>query len=502
MKRKVRYSLLCILLLFSSVTTGYAQRGYTMNFLSLVPQQNKFNPAYYTRYGVYVGIPMVSNVQFQVFNDAFTINRTFIQRLDTKLIDPVGIISGLSIENNIGLEFNMDFLSFGFKVREHNQFHVGFGREGYFNALLTKSTLSLLLTGSGNFLGERGTNALSGNSFDMSIYDALSLGYSREVNERLSVGGRLKFLSGIANLYTVRSNVELFIDDGHDPNIVPYTRFIKPDIALNGSFSNLPRDSSLLYVMRNFQSVALESLLTAPNPTFNNFGIGIDLGAVYQVSEYVTLAASVHDIGFINWNTGVQRISSQQRENPFVFSGVGQFSDIINDIDGLIIQDIFTALVDSLIDYFQLQEVDTTLTSYRSSLRTSYNLSFFYNVTDNDQIGVMWNSKLGRRKYNALTIAYTRSLGRGFQICINNAIINNNAFNFGGGFVFNVGALQLYAVVDKISSFNVVDWRAANVQFGINLGLNRTEKDPNKRRLVRDFTPRDRTGYVNDRWAW
>ena len=496
MKLNFKYSLCCMLLLCSTMT-GYAQRGYTMNFLDLVPQQNKFNPAYYTRYKSYVGIPLLSSVQFQVNNDAFSINRAFIQRPDRKLLDPLGIAAGLSAENNLGIDVGVDIFSLGFKIGENNQIHVGLGIEAYGNLLLTKNTLNLLfLQGPGHFLGIEGANALSGNNFDLNVYGALSLGYSREINEKLSVGGRVKLLSGFANLYTDRSNIHLFIDDGHDPEITPYTYFIKPNLALNGSFSNVPQDSNLLYAMRN-----LGSVIGLPNSLLDNFGMGLDFGAVYQVNENVRIAASVYDIGFIDWKSNVQRITSKNQEKPFVFSGVGELTDLINS-DGFRIQEIFTALWDSAVDYFQLNEVDTTFTSYRSPLRTSYNLSGFFNLTDYDQIGVMWNSQLGKQKHNALTIAYMRSIGRNFQVCISNAFINETVFNFGGGFAVNAGPFQFYLVVDKISSFQVIDMRAANIHFGLNVVLNRTEKNPNKRQQVRDFTPRDRTGYVNDRWAW
>jgi len=501
MKLKFKYGLFCIFLLCSTIA-GHAQRGYTMNFLSLVPQQNKYNPAYYTRYETYIGVPTLSGFQLQVNNDAFAWDRTFTKIPGTTLIDVPKMISHLSAENNIGVDFNLDLLSFGFKVGENNQFHVGLSREGYINALLTKRSLSLLLSGTGGFIGLEGADALTGNFVDINIYDALSLGYSREVNERLSVGGRVKLLSGIANLHTDRSNIRLFIDEGLDPEVVPYTHILTPDVALNGSFSAIPQDSNLLYLMRNFVSVTMDEALSMLNPKFDNFGIGLDLGAVYQVTENVTLGASVYDIGFINWNKNVQRITSQGQAEPFVFSGVAQFNDLINNEDFDILK-VLGSLRDSVIDFLQLKEGDTTFTSYRSPLRTSYNLSFFYDITDNDQIGIMWNSQLGKRKYNALTLAYTRSLGRNFQVCFNNAIINDNMFNFGGGFAFNAGgSLQLYVVADKISAIRVADMRTINIQFGLNIALNRTEKDPNKRRFVRDFTPRDRTGYVNDRWFW
>jgi hypothetical protein len=499
MKLKFRYSICCVVLLFSSITAGYAQRGYTMNFLDLVPQQNKYNPAYYTQYERYVGFPMLSNFQFQGYNDVFSISRGFVQGRDSngffKEIVPNNIIAGLASENNLGFDFGMDIFSLGFKIREKNQIHVSLGVEAQFNAMLTKNTVSFLLRGPGTFIGRE--DAISGNDLHVNIFGALSLGYSREINEKLSVGGRVRFLTGFANLHTERSNIKLHIDDGYDPDITPYTWTVTPDFALKGSFAN---DKPLLDLMRNPGEMAA---LPSFENMFKNLGIGIDLGAVYELSENLTVAASVYDMGFINWKSGVQRITSEKSEEQFVFSGV-DFGDFFGD-GTFDFEKLFANLIDSAKTFLQLNEEDTLFKSYRTPLRTAYNLSAFYNLTEKDQIGLMWNSRIGQHARNdVLTIAYTRKLGRNFQVCVNNAIINENPFNFGGGFAFNAGNLQFYFILDKINSFRVVDMRllSMNLQFGLNFVMNRLEKDPNKRQITRDFTPTDRTGYVKDRWFW
>lgn len=457
MKFKFRHSIFCIFVLFSSTTTSYTQHGHTLNFLNIVPQQNTFNPAFDTRYDSYFGIPIFSSIQLQLHNDALTINSLREVHIPT-------LLSSLSLENNFGLEFGLDILSFGFRIRESNNFvHIGLGVKAYANALFTKNSLSFLLTGPGNFIGQR--DMFSGNFVNMSVYGALSVGYSHEINERLRVGGRIKLLSGIQNFYSERLDIDVFIDDGNSDTIVPFTYTIKPDVVVN-QFSGW-----------------------TPRSIIDNWGLGFDVGVTYNVSDFFTVAASVNDVGFINWRgDGVQRTTAQNRDESFVFTGVGRIGDIITN-DGLRIEEIFSAIVDSLTDFFQLEETDTTFTSYRSSLRTSYNISGFFNLTDNDQIGLMWSQRLGRGQQRSLTFAYTRSFGRNFQISVNNAMVNNNPFNFGGGFAFNVGRFQFYFIAEKINSFRVINMRAANVHFGINLATNRHVE----RELVRQ-------GFANSRW--
>ena len=427
-----------------------------MNFLSLTPQQNRFNPAFDIRYDSYFGFPVLSSVQLQLHNDALTLNRLLEMHVPS-------LLSELSAQNNFGLEASLDVLSFGFRVGETNNFfHAALGVEAYANALFTKNSLRFLLAGPGNFVGQR--DALSGNFVNMSLYGTLSVGYSHEINDRWRVGGRIKLLSGVQNLYTERLDIDVYIHDGSDENIVPYTYTISPDIVVN-QFSGW-----------------------GPRSIIDNWGLGFDIGAVFQANEDWTFAASVSDIGFINWRgDGVERTMARDRE--FEFSGVGRIGDIIGQ-EGFRIEEIFTALVDSITDFFQLDDADSTFTSYRSSLRTSYNISAFLNLTDNDQIGLMWNSRLGRGQNRSLTVAYTRSFGRNFQVSVNNAIVNNNPFNFGGGFAVNLGMLQFYFVAEKLSAFRVINMRAANVHFGINLVFNR----PVEQNLVRQ-------GFIINQWG-
>jgi len=457
MKFKFRYRIFFIALLIFSATASYAQRGHSMNFLSLTPQQNRFNPAFDMRYDSYLGFPVLSNIQLQLHNDAFSINSLLEMHVPS-------LLGSLSLQNNFGVEASLDLLSFGFRVGETNNFfHVALGVEAYANALFTKNSLRFLLSGPGNFVGQR--DVLSGNFMNMSLYGFLSVGHSREINDRWRVGGRVKLLSGVQNLHTERLDVDVYIHDGSNPHIVPYTYEIRPDIVVN-QFSGW-----------------------GPRSIIDNWGLGFDVGAVFQASEEWTFAASVSDIGFINWRgDGVERTTTRNRDDPFIFTGVGRIGDIITQ-EGFRIEEIFTALVDSITDFFQLDEVDTTFTSYRSWLRTSYNISAFLNLTDNDQIGLMWNSRLGRGQQRSLTVAYTRALGRNFQVSINNAFVNNNPFNFGGGFAVNLGALQFYFVAEKLSAFRVVNMRAANVHFGINLVFNRSVE----RELVRQ-------GFVINQW--
>ncbi len=327
LKNRLKCKLFFAFLLLLVGGSVQAQRGYTMNFMSQIPQQSKYNPAYYTCYKTYIGFPGLSGVQVQVNNDFLSISRLGRRGDSSFIIDVNKFVSSAFNNNNIGFEVSEDLINFGFKINDKNQIHFALGVEGYANLQITKNTLNFLLRGPGLFIGKGETEALSGNSIDFNLYGVVSLGYARRISKDLSIGARFKLLSGITNVYTSSSKVNVKIDDGHDPFTTPYRYDLKPEIALQGSFRDCPEDSNMFYALRNLQEIG--SAISMPEKITDNLGMAFDIGATYDISEDLSLGASVYDIGSITWNKGLKKIESSKHEKSFVFKGVGTLNDII-----------------------------------------------------------------------------------------------------------------------------------------------------------------------------
>lgn len=144
-------------------------------------------------------------------------------------------------------------------------------------------------------------------------YADLGLGYSRNVLENLRVGAKVHFLLGIA---------------GGDVD------FNRIDANINSSEWRLMMDAeahigmSGLEIARNDDGTANLDSITYRYKGLSGFGLALDLGAVYDLSDVVeglSVSAAITDLGFINWNKGVTLANDGKKE--VVFKGFHDISD-------------------------------------------------------------------------------------------------------------------------------------------------------------------------------
>ena len=105
-----------------------------------------------------------------------------------------------------------------------------------------------------------------------------------------------------------------------------------------------------------------------------NIGFGVDFGAVYNISDRLSVSAAVTDLGFINWKkdissvTGVSQFEFTGENIQDVYEGSADFNDIV------------AAYVDSLkssIVFTETNQPFSTKLSYGISAGVNYNLTKF-----------------------------------------------------------------------------------------------------------------------------
>lgn len=147
-------------------------------------------------------------------------------------------------------------------------------------------------------------------------YAELAFGHSRDINEKLRVGGKLKLLFGIAaadvQLQDVRADLA-----GTDQ----WTLSAKgqADVSMKGftyqsEVKEYKDESKGTYNRVNDVDVDGAGL--------SGFGLAVDLGAVYKINEDWTVNAALLDLGFISWSNDMQAVNTG---DAFIFDG---FRDI------------------------------------------------------------------------------------------------------------------------------------------------------------------------------
>lgn len=217
----------------------------------------------------------------------------------------------LKADNRLNVNLNTDILSFGW-YRGKGFWSVNVGLRADFGAALAKDMFSMMRTMNGFALEDvAGTNqsySLSNQTLNMKAYAEVGLGYSRRITEKLTVGGRVKVLLGLAR---AEMNINQFDLDLEVPNLRNYQ-----DDASRGELS--PSD----WYGKGYSYAAEGNVITTlkgGGMTFDNNGMiddfdldagdlgiagsgfGIDLGASYKVWDNLTVSASILDLGFLKW---------------------------------------------------------------------------------------------------------------------------------------------------------------------------------------------------------
>ncbi|MBM6963319.1 hypothetical protein H6A37_05660 [Phocaeicola plebeius] len=217
----------------------------------------------------------------------------------------------LKADNRLNVNLNTDILSFGW-YRGKGFWSVNVGLRADFGAALAKDMFSMMRTMNGFALEDvAGTNqsySLSNQTLNMKAYAEVGLGYSRRITEKLTVGGRVKVLLGLARAEMNINQFDLNLDV---PNLRNYQ-----DDASRGELS--PSD----WYGKGYSYAADGNVITTlkgggmtfdNNGMIDNFdldagdlgiagsGFGIDLGASYKVWDNLTVSASILDLGFLKW---------------------------------------------------------------------------------------------------------------------------------------------------------------------------------------------------------
>ncbi len=455
MKFKLTIAFLLILCTF----TGFTQQNGTLYNMRSIYQRTYVNPGLLPDAKIYIGIPVLGSQYFNLANNRLNLdvlNSVFEpQGNDSFFINVSKLSDVFGKRNYINTAYDMDILNLGMKFG-NNLF-------GFNTTLKTQSMISypgdlfkLLLEGNGGQNLDVPLDLSVG--FDMQQYIEFGVWYGREHSEKLTFGGRLKYLQGISNIWLEKGDIS-FRTDPED-----FALNLTSDIKLNTSFTWL--DPANLEDDKDFLSG-----LTG----FKNNGLGIDLGAQYYIRKKISVSASIIDLGFIKWNSYATTFESKNPGSTVQFNGVdfGKFYR-----DSVDYEETLMEMVDSLSDQLGLV---TKQGSYTRTLFTRFYLGGNYHLTKNHNAGILVYGNFHNKKlYPGMTLSWNSKLTRFFSGSLTYTMVNNSFTNLGLGFSINGGGFQTYFVSDNVyNAFSLRDARLFNVRFGMGFTIGR-DKDETK----------------------
>lgn len=437
-----------------------------------LPQRTYVNPALRCDSRFFVGIPALSSIFIDFSNSSLQLNK-ISEVLDRKSDDSVVInlnkIPNMFRErNSISTEVSLDLLHAGFELGDNNFFSVNASLHTSGKVSFNRDLPKLLFEGNG------GKNLAYpfdlGSRVDLLQYAELGLGYSRRLkNDRLAIGFRVKYLRGILNLNTERSDIQFRTD----PN--SFELIASSDIRLNYTadmegFTEEVKDVSDLPVADMFKLSQFSDVFGR-----NNNGWGLDVGATYDLTKKIELSGSIINLGRIYWNNGVRNYTSRNPGDTYVFKGM-EFNNLDSLEDG---EYLFNNLMDTLADRFGL---DSSSERYSTGLFPEFYLGGTFSFTKNHRLGALfYGDWYQKRLHPGFSVTWYSQIARSLSLSISYSIIDNSFNNLGLGLATNAGPFQFYILSDNIFQVATPDAvRNWNVRTGFNLTFLRKPKENKK----------------------
>lgn len=186
---------------------------------------------------------------------------------------------------------------------------------------------------------------IGNEELNMTAYTEIGFGYTRQVNDRLSVGGRIKGLLGLGNAKlkvnnaVVRTNLEN-LDPDYD-----WTHGDPAEVLRARGTASIDVDADLessilgLNYLTSGKGYIDDLEFKTGKMGIAGAGAAVDLGVAYRVAGGLTLSAAVTDLGFIRWSKGSTTVAhSNTSDLHFDSEDEGdlmRFSDIVNSTQPL-----------------------------------------------------------------------------------------------------------------------------------------------------------------------
>ena len=439
MIKKIIFSLSFCLI--TSMTVNAQQLG--LYFLDGVIQANHLNPAFAPKQKVAYSLPGFGagfSNSMGAYNDFVSINA-----------EGVGVLNGDVIMQQLS---DNNFIRGGFNLHTYNSV---IGKKNWRIILsntikfdtyvnIPRDLASLAIEGNAAAVGETFN---IGPDLDMSAYSETGFGFMWKFGE-VNVGGKIKLLSGLANVTTDRTQASVTTDEEY------YQLTAMTDFRINAAglvdIKN-PDDLSQFDMEWQLDEFSVSDM-------FNNLSVGLDLGVSAKlIDKKLTLSASIIDIGKIKW------------KNPYNFHSKGEYTFEGVDARNLVEDDelSFEGTLDTLDRIFNFTESNnayTTALPMKTYLSANYKLHKFFSAG-----GMIYYENYRGQNFGGYALNASAHFSQIFNVGMTwSSVYKTNSL--GAHFALKLGPVQLVAITDNLmAAMKPYDNQNFNAQFGLNLAF-------------------------------
>lgn len=465
MKTTLRYFVAVVLLGAMTCVSVNAQQVNTLYFLDNAPMRHYLNPAYQPYSNVYISLPIIGYTSLWAGNNSISLKDVIYKDAAGQTItflhpngDKAAFLDRIKNPMSVNTDIQLNLLSFGWRWKKA-YWHVTLTEKMEGTVALPRDLFRFGLYGMDLSDMSKNTFDLTKLNMDASVYTELGLGYSRLINDQWTVGGKLKFLYGSANMSAKFDDLSVLTTDelwrlqgtGALRIAAPVTI---PNDVLNDEFSITPSSNVLDWV----------------KPA--GLGGAIDLGATYKPIDMLTLSLSVTDLGFIRWR---QNVSTVNGEIDYTYTGVGEYS-----YDEVTAQNFMDTVTNFIVNGLKSASTvgETSHDAYTLMTTAKLNFGAEVNFWDNRVgVGVHSRTSFARKKvYEEVTLGANFRPYEWVNLAASYSFVNGRFNSIGAALGLRGGPLQLTLMADYIPfTYAAVSQNASptipyNIK-GVNLGV-------------------------------
>jgi hypothetical protein len=398
------------------VNYASAQVPGTQYFMNSLPQYVTNNPAFIPKYKFALGLPG-SMVDANYLNNGFSYNDLIRNVEGRRVTTRLRLDEALPSKTFITGTAQFDLFRLGLQVGDDSYLSLNSAIRGYSPTMIRKTTDNV---------------AVQSN---MTLFWENSMGFATTPVKNLTLGARVKILTGFVNANTVTANAAIY----------------------NTS------DSVTIATTMNARTSGVQNR----NDDFRfskysgNNGFAIDLGVTFKPVDKLTLAASLLDLGSIRWKNNLYQYTLDPSTANYTYTK-SELDKTLNDDPGT------GQIVDTLKSRFKPQEKPGS--AYSTMLPSKMLLSANYDVGRNFSVGTMFFAQRYMNKTSTgMTFAMNKHFGKIISTTLSYSIYEKTYNNFGAGLSLNFTPIQIYAVTDNINGlFNPESAQTLTFRGGVN----------------------------------
>ncbi len=463
----------CFLFFALWVGTAISQNKQVLYGLSDAPQSLMLNPGGIVPQKKHFGIPFLSQIHLNGGASGVSVFDIFGESdvaINTKIRNK---IFELDASDFFTATQQLELFSFGWRSTKDIYFSGGIYEELDFITYFPRDLAILAWEGNRDYLDYPFN--LGELSFTADLLTVYHFGANKQLTDRLTVGARLKVYSGVIS-FSSTNNSGTFTTSLDEDGVNIYDHTIEnADITVNTSGYASLRDLD--------GAGEVTSEILGRSLLGGDLGVGLDLGATYQLTNQFAATGSVLDFGAVFYGNDTE---NYQAKGNYNLNGIELIFPPL--ADGETTLPYFDDLEDELEREVPIDTLTNSYTRFRplkinTSLEYGFGKLFGGNVCDclNKGTGGVWQQALGAQFYSifrpkgpqyAGTVYYRRKFGDFLTGKITYTVDAFSTSNLGLGAVVDIGKINFYITADNILRYgNIAKAKSVSLQLGFNIKI-------------------------------